>query len=454
MSGNVSVKFCRDRVRIRRFARAANSVAAEFHGCLRGAFITRSLPVRMSMLKSGIALGIVVALTLCFYLLAYYFLPPPPPSSAMMVLFAGIAIVVVWLARMAIGKLRARKRGSQNKAQSSTPGTALVFLLIAWQMASPGGTLRTEASRSEAAPTVIGTICHFTSGPREGTEYEHPPAPVGDPCDDGAGSKGYIVQEPNHPAAFAPPESQLPAVTPPARLPLPPPPEASAPALPHEPAPAEAPAASPRAAPAPTPIRITGVALLPQPEKEESGYGLYSYALLARAPGKNELPKYQAFLRVLLELPPASDLANYIAKGQINITYIPVKTATPSGWDDLKIDDRVDFVIAHYDYARAAVLLALLPQKTGIGPVITSVLVPISSGGKPHPVLVQDLTTAQPALMDDYVSQFVSQAAQDRFWDAKMLDNFRLTLRNLLETAAIGVGLSQDAVKSWITFFK
>ena len=72
----------------------------------------------------------------------------------------------------------------------------------------------------------------------------------------------------------------------------------------------------------------------------------------------------------------------------------------------------------------------------------------------PHPVLVQDLSRAQPLLMADYVKQFVDQAAQDHFWEARTLAAFSLTLRNPLETAAIGFGLSQDAVQKWVHYVK
>jgi hypothetical protein len=57
-------------------------------------------------------------------------------------------------------------------------------------------------------------------------------------------------------------------------------------------------------------------------------------------------------------------------------------------------------------------------------------------------------------LMADYVSKFVSQVAQDHFWQPNTLSAFALSLRNLLETAATGLGMSQDAVKSWVNYFK
>jgi hypothetical protein len=199
--------------------------------------------------------------------------------------------------------------------------------------------------------------------------------------------------------------------------------------------------------------RVTGTALLASTKTEEQGYGLYSYALLSHPPADTELPRYQAYLHALLALPEASQLGHYLPKSRINVTYIPV-TSIASTWEQFSLDQRADYVLAHYDYARGAALLASLPQHMGPGPVITSLLTPLSTSQTPHPVLVQDLSTAQPVLMGDYVGKFVQQVAQDHFWQARTLADFALTCRNVLETAAIGLGLSKNAVSTWVQYFK
>jgi hypothetical protein len=231
---------------------------------------------------------------------------------------------------------------------------------------------------------------------------------------------------------------------------------------------AKASAPPPAAEPAPAPVqsasdgtqagadsmpRVTGTALLASSQKEEDGYGLYSYALLSHPPADAETPKYRAFFTALLNLPTASELAHYVAKARINITYIPV-SSVPSNWEQLAPENRVAFVMAHYDYARGAVMLASLSQKTGAGPVITSLLKPLNAAQHPHPVLIQDMSTAQATLINDYVTAFVHQAAQDRFWQPNALQSFALSLRNVLETAATGLGMSQQAVNSWVQYFK
>jgi hypothetical protein len=222
-------------------------------------------------------------------------------------------------------------------------------------------------------------------------------------------------------------------------------------------APPASPAPAPTMSPAPPPPapsaampRVTGTAFLLTGQDEDAGYGLYSYALLSHAPEASDQARYHALIRALLDLPTAADLTHTrIVRTRINITYMLVKSTPPT---QSSLDAQTDYILAHYDYARGAVLLASLPQKTGPGPVIVSVLQPMSVTAIPHPVLVQDLSTAQPTLMADYVTSFKNQVAQQQFWQPQALSAFALTLRNLLETAATGLGMSQDAVKSWIQF--
>jgi hypothetical protein len=233
-------------------------------------------------------------------------------------------------------------------------------------------------------------------------------------------------------------------------------PESAAP--PHNQAPSEStPAAGakePPQSPAPNaPSRVTGTAVLLSSQKEQPGYGLYSYALLSHRPDESELPRYRAFLRALLGLPTAAQEELYTPKHQINITYIPLDSMSLN-WTTLTVDQEVDYVLKHYDYGRGAVILASLSAKTGPGPVIVSVLHPVDPSQHPHPVLVQDLSLAQPDLMTSYVSYFVQQAGKDQFWQQSTMSALALSLRNTLETAAEGLSMSKSAVDGWVTFFK
>jgi hypothetical protein len=44
----------------------------------------------------------------------------------------------------------------------------------------------------------------------------------------------------------------------------------------------------------------------------------------------------------------------------------------------------------------------------------------------------------------------VTQTSRDRFWDERALETLSLELRNLMEVAASGLGLSREAVQSWL----
>ena len=198
--------------------------------------------------------------------------------------------------------------------------------------------------------------------------------------------------------------------------------------------------------------RITGTAILLPNETERPGYGLYSYALVSHRPQASELPKYKAYFRALLELPTATEVERYVPRSRINITYAPLDALAPD-WYTLSLDDKVSYAVEHYDFARGAAMLASLSEHTGPGPVIISLLKPLDLSSHPHPVLVQDLTSAQPSLMASYVSYFVQQAAKDQFWEEKALSHFCLNLRNGLEVAAEGLGMSKTAVETWVKYF-
>lgn len=201
-----------------------------------------------------------------------------------------------------------------------------------------------------------------------------------------------------------------------------------------------------------TPSRVTGFSFLSPNAHEVAGYGLYSYILLTHQPDDSEKSQYRALLTAIISLPTAEQLGHYVERSHINITYLLVNSI-PSNWARESVDSRVDFLIANYDYARATAIAATLPQQDSSGPRIVSVLTPMVIFAPPRPVLYQDLSHAQASLMTAYVQQFVSQAAQGRFWEQNTLSQFTLNLRNLLETTAVGLGMTKEAVAGWISFF-
>ena len=199
--------------------------------------------------------------------------------------------------------------------------------------------------------------------------------------------------------------------------------------------------------------RATGIHILIHGASEPSGYGLYSYALLAHRPNSDELPIYKAFFSALLALPAAQDIQEELPASRINITEI-LLTQPPPGWASTTTDQKVSFILDHYDFARSVAILSCLPQRTGTGPVLVSVLTPVDVTRNPRPVLVVDLTRAQPRLMRPSVDSFVQQAGKDNFWQEAALEHLGLTLENALEVSASALGMSKDSVTGWIGLFK
>ncbi|WP_213807332.1 hypothetical protein [Granulicella sp. dw_53] len=195
--------------------------------------------------------------------------------------------------------------------------------------------------------------------------------------------------------------------------------------------------------------RVTGTHPLVSGENEKPGFGLYSYALFAHAPSDDELPAFRSFFTALLALPTSGSLGRTLQPARINETEIPVNQAAAS-WDFMSVQDRVKFVLDHYDYGRAAAILACLPERTRTGPVIISVLAPIDVSKHPRPVLVEDLSLAQPALMRASVDHFVAQASEENFWQESLLATLALKLRNALEVSAVALGMSRKEVTEWI----
>jgi hypothetical protein len=385
----------------------------------------------------------------------------------MVLLFAAIAMVIVWAVGVGIKKWRAGRAGS-GAGQSSTGGHAvLAFLLLgalslAFKTASTGSVIAAEGARpsQRSSETALSTVCKFTLGPRVGTTQdfsELSPVPIGSPCTDGEGSRGVVI-------ARDPFQNLQPF------------PSIGRGAGRHggsgsgegskNSPPGPGPGNSPKGGgpggggglPVPTNPRaggglrrVTGTAIIVPGQKEDPGYALYSYALMSHLPQGAELPRVKAYLSALLALPTAAAVEQNLPRTRINITYLPLDAL---GWHNGSIETQVKYVVEHYDYARGAAMLASLDQRTGQGPVIISLLKPLDLSGHPHPVLVQDLTSAEPTLMASYVTYFVNQTATDQFQKDETLSNFGLRLRNGLEVAAEGVGMSKDAVATWVKFFE
>ena len=125
----------------------------------------------------------------------------------------------------------------------------------------------------------------------------------------------------------------------------------------------------------------TGRAFLVQGKTEEAGYGLYSYVLLGSRPTDEPTrARYLSTITAYLRLSDVVDLLEALNdKQQINITYIPVKTAPGTDIlsklkdpDEKKYAEVAAWVLREYHFERAEALLKKLDGDHLDGPSFPS----------------------------------------------------------------------------------
>lgn len=175
---------------------------------------------------------------------------------------------------------------------------------------------------------------------------------------------------------------------------------------------------------------------------ERQGYGLYSYLLLGSAPNAATLPRYRRAVEEFVRLVPAlTAYADVSDRRDLNIDYLPVDTLPPS--------DGTDAVLAHYDYARAQVLLAVLPGSHLRGPYLVSARQPLSGASRPSRYMVQDLSAVPDTLVGVWVREFLGQATQEKVDANHSLRGFALRLRTLIGAVALGLPEVTQSMNEW-----
>ncbi len=207
-----------------------------------------------------------------------------------------------------------------------------------------------------------------------------------------------------------------------------------------------------RGAPETPAARESARAFLVTGEKEKAGFGLYSYFLLGSPPVDATRPRYLKAIQAYLNLiQTVSDLQEYIAPGKLNITYLPVKVAAPAS-------PSAEWLLSNYDYARARMLLDLFSTSARTGPYIVSTLAPLSGAvAIPSNHLFQDLSLVPVApedLMSWWISAFMNQAAQERFWEPQAGEMLALKLRTMISVEAIALPDVQKQLATWISWAK
>jgi hypothetical protein len=178
-------------------------------------------------------------------------------------------------------------------------------------------------------------------------------------------------------------------------------------------------------------LRLSGRAFLRAGKPENSGYGLYSYVLFGEAPNAGNRDLYRAILSAFLSM---QEVRRYEEENQqrssLNVTYLPLQDLPPA-------DAAVDWLLDHYDYARAQIILSRLMNRIA-GPYIISYSAPLSAastvdGGR---LLVEDLSGVPPDLAFLWMNEFTAQAGRPQYWDKPAVRNLMLNLRTQVAVAA------------------
>jgi len=200
--------------------------------------------------------------------------------------------------------------------------------------------------------------------------------------------------------------------------------------------------------------RETGWTFLTRGESEAEGYGLYSYVLFGSMPTEVNRAQYEKVIEAyLLLIPHINDLeksleSRNISRSVLNVTYLPITEAPP---DDIIMS--VDWVLKHYDYATARILLRLLSGDNRHGPYIVSSLFPLGKMSKPSgKYLYQDLSLVPPRIVQLWANEFLSQAAQERFWEERAAVQLVLNMRLIVAILAEALPVAQEAVDNWIAW--
>jgi hypothetical protein len=170
--------------------------------------------------------------------------------------------------------------------------------------------------------------------------------------------------------------------------------------------------------------RLTGRGFLLAGKPEDAGYGLYSYVLFGEPVNAANGPLYRAVLDAFLHIPEVRRFeAEKEPRTNLNITYLLLSDRPSTG-------ATVDWLLDHYDFARAQIILAKLMDHP-LGPYIVSYKSPLSSASsfENGQLLVEDLSRIPHDLAFLWVNEFTAQAGRAQYWDKPALRTLMLNLR-------------------------
>lgn len=194
-------------------------------------------------------------------------------------------------------------------------------------------------------------------------------------------------------------------------------------------------------------LRETGRSFLVGNEAEAQGFGLYSYLLFGSPPDDTSRERYLKAVEAYLQLiPEITSLEKYLSPDELNVTYLPLEGAPPKTVP-------ANWVLEHYNYARARALLKGLPGAYRDGPYIVSSLKPLSGVASiSGQYLFQNLSSVPPDLVSSWEKEFLNQTAQERFWDERSTEKLVLKLRTTIGVLAVGLPDVRKGLNDWIAW--
>ena len=207
-------------------------------------------------------------------------------------------------------------------------------------------------------------------------------------------------------------------------------------------------------------ILETGYSLLSELGKEEEGYGLYSYAILASDTRRTEI-----FLTELFKEIPSIDQTS-ARRSQLNIFYVPLQKDRERDFATLMQTSSTnagkmgaDCSRSFYDYRMARALLdhvcnppadsirRLCDGDLSRGPYIFTYASPASNmNSVPPPFLFVDLSNVHAQAFGEFIAAFRAQVKRDDITDQARIRTLRLTVLNVALTAADWVNPVEGAM--------
>ena len=211
-------------------------------------------------------------------------------------------------------------------------------------------------------------------------------------------------------------------------------------------------------------VRIleTGYSVLQELGKEESGYGLYSYAVT----GSDSIRSAAFLSQVFQSIPAVENTA--ADRAQINILYVPLKKDKVQKFADgvrVAFTDRnysklgTEYSRSLYDYKMARAILNHIcnPPAEPVrevcsgdmsrGPYIFTYAKPASSlEPVPPPFLLVDLSEVHQQAFGEFVSAFKAQVKREDVTDGARINSLRLKLLDIVLKASDWVSPIQKSI--------